>query len=59
MESSIRTGALRMDFSSSSGEEGVLTISGVRLKDWKKNKQDVTNGVKLELNNVSVVFFIE
>lgn len=31
MESSIRTGALRMDFSSSSGEEGVLTISGVRL----------------------------
>lgn len=35
MESSIRTGALRMDFSSSSGEEGVLTISGVRLEDWK------------------------
>lgn len=48
-----------MDFSSSSGEEGVLTISGVRLKDGKKTKQDVTNGVKSELNNVSVVFFIE
>jgi len=36
MESSIRTGALRMDFSSSSGEEGVLTISGVRLEIDKK-----------------------
>lgn len=62
MESSIRTGALRMDFSSSSGEEGVLTISGVRLKDGKKqtDKQNkpVTNGVKPELN-LSAVFFIE
>lgn len=51
-----------MDFSSSSGEEGVLTISGVRLKDGKKqtDKQNkpVTNGVKPELN-LSVVFFIE
>ena len=35
MESSIRTTALNSDFSSSSGEEGVLTISGVRLR--KKN----------------------
>ena len=34
MESSIRTTALNSDFSSS-GEEGVLTISGVRLR--KKN----------------------
>lgn len=59
MESSIKTGALRMDFSSSSGEEGVLTISGVRLKDWKKTKPDVTNGVKPELSDVSVVFFTE
>lgn len=38
MESSIRMGALRMDFSSSSGEEGVLTISGVRLEDWNEIK---------------------
>lgn len=36
-ESSIRTTALSIDLSSSSGEEGVLTISGVRLK--KKNQR--------------------
>lgn len=56
-----------MDFSSSSGEEGVLTISGVRLKDWEKqnktktqhNKPDIINGVKQELSNASVVFVTE
>lgn len=36
-ESSSRTTALSIDFSSSSGEEGVLTISGVRL--WDKNER--------------------
>jgi hypothetical protein len=32
IESSIRTAAFSIDLSSSSGEEGVLTISGVRLR---------------------------
>lgn len=35
-KSSIRTAALRIDLSSSSGEEGVLIISGVRLRRKKK-----------------------
>lgn len=56
-----------MDFSSSSGEEGVLTISGVRLQDWEKqnktktqhNKPGIINGVKRELSNASVVFVTE
>lgn len=40
-ESSIRTTALSMDLSSSSGDEGVLTISGVRLrrKNWRVRTQ--------------------
>lgn len=42
MESSIRTGALRIDFSSSSGEEGVLTISGVRLENWGGGEESQT-----------------
>lgn len=42
-ESSIRTGALRMDLSSSSGDEGVLTISGVRLDKWKKKQNKINN----------------
>lgn len=36
-----------MDFSSSSGEEGVLTISGVRLNDWEKQNKTQQNQVLL------------
>lgn len=39
----MRTGALRMDLSSSSGDEGVLTISGVRLDKWEKKQNKINN----------------
>lgn len=57
IESSITTGPSRKDFSSSSGEEGVLTISGVRLKQ-RKNLTEIGGYLKVQSKDIKLYLFL-